>query len=214
MEKRLWLCLSNYGSIFHLTALCRYSSWQIGDLPWRLGNNHLSALIGTFHILCKHLQNHFKNFALNLCVLSSFFFSCETSEALESFITDQVIFVQQCSRMNLDLWFRLRFLLLCLSLNTLLLSLCDHISLTGYSSEHGFFLTLVGWGQRTARMASSNTVFRPRWVKAEHSKYFTASIHTWRRHRKHVNTTTCIDIKTEGSRAKWVCALMLCIYSV
>lgn len=57
----------------------------------------------------------------------------------------------------------------------LLLSLCVYFSLTFYSSEHGFFLTLVGWGQSTARMASSNTVFRPRWVKAEHSRYFTAS---------------------------------------
>lgn len=57
----------------------------------------------------------------------------------------------------------------------LLLTLCVYFSLTFYSSEHGFFLTLVGWGQSTARMASSNTVFRPRWVKAEHSRYFTAS---------------------------------------
>lgn len=54
---------------------------------------------------------------------------------------------------------------------------CIYVRLTIYSSEHGFFLTLVGWGQRTALIASSNTVFRPRWVKAEHSRYFTASIH-------------------------------------
>lgn len=47
--------------------------------------------------------------------------------------------------------------------------------LTIYSSVQIFFLTLVGWGQSTARMASSNTVFRPRWVKAEHSRYFTES---------------------------------------
>lgn len=33
---------------------------------------------------------------------------------------------------------------------------------------------MVG-GQRTARMASSNTVLRPRWVRAEHSKYLTAA---------------------------------------
>lgn len=51
-----------------------------------------------------------------------------------------------------------------------------YVSLTIHRSEHCFFLSFVGWGQRTARMASSNTVFRPRWVKAEHSRYFTASI--------------------------------------
>lgn len=45
----------------------------------------------------------------------------------------------------------------------------------GQMSTQGFFLTLVGWGQRTARMASSNTVFRPRWLSAEHSKYLMAS---------------------------------------
>ena len=60
--------------------------------------------------------------------------------------------------------------------------------LTIYSSEQGFFLTLVGWGQSTARMASSNTVFRPRWVRAEHSRYFTASTH--------VNKTT--HVRREG----------------
>lgn len=31
-------------------------------------------------------------------------------------------------------------------------------------------------GQRTARIASSNTVFRPFWVRAEHSRYLTAPI--------------------------------------
>ncbi|AWP05191.1 Hypothetical protein SMAX5B_012982, partial [Scophthalmus maximus] len=46
-------------------------------------------------------------------------------------------------------------------------SLC--LFLTLYSSEQVFFLVLAGLGQSTARMASSNTVFRPRWVKAEHS---------------------------------------------
>lgn len=35
-------------------------------------------------------------------------------------------------------------------------------------------LFFTGGGQSTARIASSNTVFRPRWVSAEHSKYFTA----------------------------------------
>lgn len=39
---------------------------------------------------------------------------------------------------------------------------------------HLFPLFLTGGGQSTARMASSNTVFRPRWVSAEHSRYFTA----------------------------------------
>lgn len=34
----------------------------------------------------------------------------------------------------------------------------------------------TGGGHKTARMASSNTVFKPRWVRAEHSRYFTAPI--------------------------------------
>lgn len=39
----------------------------------------------------------------------------------------------------------------------------------------GRFCGRVGWGQRTARIASSKTVFRPLWVRAEHSRYFTES---------------------------------------
>lgn len=39
---------------------------------------------------------------------------------------------------------------------------------------HLFPLFFTGGGHSTARMASSNTVFRPRWVSAEHSRYFTA----------------------------------------
>lgn len=38
------------------------------------------------------------------------------------------------------------------------------------------FFVRVGCGHRTARMASSNTVLRPRCVKAEHSRYFTESV--------------------------------------
>ena len=39
----------------------------------------------------------------------------------------------------------------------------------------GRFCGRVGCGHRTARIASSKTVFRPRWVRAEHSRYFTES---------------------------------------
>jgi len=45
-----------------------------------------------------------------------------------------------------------------------------------YSSVHVFFFFGLGFGQRTARMASSNTVFSPFWVSAEHSRYFTELI--------------------------------------
>lgn len=43
-----------------------------------------------------------------------------------------------------------------------------------YSSRHFLFLFFTGGGHSTARMASSNTVLRPRCVSAEHSRYFTA----------------------------------------
>lgn len=43
-----------------------------------------------------------------------------------------------------------------------------------YSKLHFLCFFFAGGGQRTARMASSNTVFRPRWVRAEHSRYLTA----------------------------------------
>jgi len=45
-----------------------------------------------------------------------------------------------------------------------------------YSTLHFLLLFLTGGGHRTALMASSNTVLRPRWVKAEHSRYFTAPV--------------------------------------
>lgn len=42
-----------------------------------------------------------------------------------------------------------------------------------YNNVHFLFFFLTGGGHRTARMASSNTVLRPRCVRAEHSRYFT-----------------------------------------
>lgn len=45
-----------------------------------------------------------------------------------------------------------------------------------YSSRHFLFLFFTGGGHRTARIASSNTVLRPRCVSAEHSRYFTAPV--------------------------------------
>lgn len=47
--------------------------------------------------------------------------------------------------------------------------------MSNYKTLHFFFLAF-GLGHRTARMASSNTVFRPFCVRAEHSRYFTALI--------------------------------------
>lgn len=44
-----------------------------------------------------------------------------------------------------------------------------------YRMLQGRFCGRAGWGHRTARIASSKTVFRPRWVRAEHSRYFTES---------------------------------------
>lgn len=61
-------------------------------------------------------------------------------------------------------------------------------------------MTLVGCGQSTARMASSNTVFRPRWVKAEHSRYFTAS--AWADEHKEEPTSIKINANCY-SRASW-----------
>lgn len=86
------------------------------------------------------------------------------------------------------------FFILSLSMILSLLFLCVFLRPTIYSSEQGFFLTLVGWGQSTARMASSNTVFRPRWVKAEHSRYFTESIHTYIQAHTHNGQQTSIEI--------------------
>lgn len=48
-------------------------------------------------------------------------------------------------------------------------------ALLPYRMLQGRFCGRVGWGHRTARIASSKTVFRPRWVRAEHSRYFTES---------------------------------------
>lgn len=42
------------------------------------------------------------------------------------------------------------------------------------NTVHFLPLFFTGGGHKTARMASSNTVFKPRWVRAEHSRYFTA----------------------------------------
>ncbi len=41
------------------------------------------------------------------------------------------------------------------------------------NTVHFLPLFFTGGGHKTARMASSNTVFKPRWVRAEHSRYFT-----------------------------------------
>lgn len=45
-----------------------------------------------------------------------------------------------------------------------------------YNNVHFLFFLLTGGGHSTARMASSNTVLRPRCVRAEHSRYFTAPV--------------------------------------
>ena len=45
-----------------------------------------------------------------------------------------------------------------------------------HKSRHFLFRFLTGGGQRTARIASSNTVLRPRCVSAEHSRYLTAPV--------------------------------------
>jgi len=47
---------------------------------------------------------------------------------------------------------------------------------TAYSKTHLRFGFTCSTGQSTARIASSNTVFRPFWVNALHSRYFTAPI--------------------------------------
>lgn len=63
-----------------------------------------------------------------------------------------------------------------------------------YNSRHFLFLFLTGGGQRTARMASSNTVLRPRCVRAEHSRYFTAPVGDnplQRRATRQRNATQC-----------------------
>ena len=50
-----------------------------------------------------------------------------------------------------------------------------------YMTMHVRFLGAFGGGKSTARMASSNTVFRPFCVNAEHSRYLTAlmSLASW-----------------------------------
>lgn len=59
---------------------------------------------------------------------------------------------------------------------------CDHnwttfsLPLFLYNNVHFLFFLLTGGGHSTARMASSNTVLRPRCVRAEHSRYFTAPV--------------------------------------
>lgn len=47
---------------------------------------------------------------------------------------------------------------------------------TSHNNIHWFFFFGFGFGHRTARIASSNTVFRPFCVSAEHSRYLTAVI--------------------------------------
>lgn len=44
------------------------------------------------------------------------------------------------------------------------------------SMVHRLFGLGLGWGHKTARMASSKTFFNPFWVKAEHSRYLTEAI--------------------------------------
>lgn len=53
---------------------------------------------------------------------------------------------------------------------------------------HLLFLFFTGGGHRTARMASSNTVLRPRCVKAEHSRYFTAPVAETKENLKWIQT--------------------------
>lgn len=68
---------------------------------------------------------------------------------------------------------------------------CDHnwttfsLPRSPYNNVHFLFFLLTGGGHSTARMASSNTVLRPRCVRAEHSRYFTAP--AGRQHRLLVN---------------------------
>ena len=45
-----------------------------------------------------------------------------------------------------------------------------------YKTTHPFFCFFLGGGTSTTLIASSNTVFNPRWVRAEHSKYLAARI--------------------------------------
>jgi len=55
-------------------------------------------------------------------------------------------------------------------------NICSIFSVTAYSKTHLRFGFTCSTGQSTARIASSNTVFRPFWVNALHSRYFTAPI--------------------------------------
>lgn len=55
-------------------------------------------------------------------------------------------------------------------------------------SKHFLLGFLTGGGHRTARMASSNTVLRPRCVKAEHSRYFTAPVVNTKEYLKWIHT--------------------------
>lgn len=51
-----------------------------------------------------------------------------------------------------------------------------HATESIYRIEHLRLFFTGMMGQSTARIASSNTVLRPFWVRAEHSKYLTAPI--------------------------------------
>lgn len=69
-------------------------------------------------------------------------------------------------------------------------------------SRQGRFFTLVGWGHSTARMASSKTVFSPRWVRAEHSRYFTESTQkTHKRCMRDMERIDCLSGIMHGWRA-------------
>ena len=52
--------------------------------------------------------------------------------------------------------------------------IASSLSIQVYRTLHLRVFLILGTGHKTARIASSNTVFNPFWVKAEHSKYFTA----------------------------------------
>ena len=56
----------------------------------------------------------------------------------------------------------------------IIFSLDIHFTETVYNRLHLFLGLILGTGHRTALIASSKTVLRPFWVRAEHSRYLTA----------------------------------------
>lgn len=153
-------------------------------------NRALSHAMYTCEISLKNVSS-FSNMNTSLSFLYSVDYETLIPLAFDLSVTDHPIqplvvldeFKRKRKLINVNIYFYCPSLVCCIFqffltfLFVKKLRFCIYVSLTIYSSEHGFFLTLVGWGQRTALIASSNTVFRPRWVKAEHSRYFTASIH-------------------------------------